>query len=369
MIMPDRTGTNSVLYLLSLGDGVLWADTVALFISTSRKEVPILKKLFMIPLCLCLLLVLSACAGQEKPEPDYVLTYAENQPQNYPTSLGAERFAELVRERTDGKVIVQVKYAGEYGTDEDVVAQMLFGGIDFAHVSLAVVADEVPVLNVLQLPFLYNDADHMWRVLDGETGAELLSSLQDTDLIGLSWYDAGARSFYSTKPIYGIEDMKGLTVRVQNSQLAMDMVELLGAAPVYYDHNDVHYAFETGKIDAAENNWPVYQYMDHYLVARYYTVVEHTRVPDVQIASSRTWEALPEEYREIILQCAKESAEYQRNLWIRNDIFARATVIDSGCEVIFLTPEQKQEFRDAVKPLYEEYCGDYLELVQKIQEG
>lgn len=323
----------------------------------------------MICLCMALLLLLSACSVPEQTEPEYVLTYAENQPQNYPTSLGAERFAQLVKEQTEGKVVIQVKYAGEYGTDEEVVGQMLFGGIDFAHISLAVLADEVPVLNVLQLPFLYEDAGHMWRVLDGEIGEDLLAAFQDADMIGLSWYDAGARSFYATKPIYGIADMNGLTVRVQNSQLAMDMVKLLGAKPVYYDHNDVHYAFETGKIDAAENNWPVYQYMDHYQVARYYTVVEHTRVPDVQIASGRTWEALPEKYREIILECARESALYQRNLWVRNDIFARATVIDSGCEVIFLTAEQKQEFRDAVKPLYQEYCADHLDLVERIQEG
>lgn len=327
-----------------------------------------MRKLCLIGLCICLLL-LAGCAKPDTAEPEFVLTYAENQPQNYPTSLGAERFAELVKERTDGKVVIQVKYAGEYGTDEEVVLQMLFGGIDFARVSLAVLADEVPVLNVLQLPFLYEDADHMWRVLDGEIGSELLSAIGESNLVGLSWYDAGARSFYSTKPIHSIQDMAGKTVRVQNSQLAMDMVRLLGATPVYYDHNDVHYAFETGKIDAAENNWPVYQYMDHYLVARYYTVVEHTRVPDVQIAGGRTWEALPEEYRQIILECAQESALYQRNLWVRNDIFARATVIDSGCEVIFLSSEEKQAFRDAVTPLHEAYCGDHLELIRRIQEA
>ena len=328
-----------------------------------------MKKLLMIGLCICLGLCLAACASTETNEPEFVLTYAENQAQNYPTSLGGERFAELVKERTEGKVIIQVKYAGEYGTDEEVVSQMQFGGIDFARVSLAVIADEVPVLNVLQLPFLYEDAAHMWRILDGEIGQELLDTLLEDELVGLSWYDAGARSFYSTKPIRELADLKGMTVRVQNSQLAMDMIRLLGAKPVYVDHNDVHYSFETRKIDAAENNWPVYQYMDHYMVAKYYTVVEHTRVPDVQIASKRIWEILPEEYREIILECARESALYQRNLWVRNDIFARATVIDSGCEVIFLTSDQKKEFQDAVAPLYEKHCADHLDLIQEIRNG
>lgn len=328
-----------------------------------------MKKLIMLGLCFCLAAGLCACRQAEAPEPEYVLTYAENQAQNYPSSLGGERFAELVRERTEGRVVIQVKYAGEYGTDEEVVSQMRFGGIDFARVSLAVVADEIPILNVLQLPFLYQDSDHMWRILEGQIGTELLAAFEENELVGLSWYDAGARSLYSTRPIRSLEDMQGLTVRVQNSQLAMDMVTLMGAEPVYVDHNDVHYAFETRKIDAAENNWPVYQYMDHYLVAKYYTVLEHTRVPDVQIASKRTWEVLPEEYREIILECARESALYQRNLWVRNDIFARATVIDSGCEVIFLEPEKTQEFRDVVLPLYKKHCSDHLDLIENIQNG
>ena len=327
----------------------------------------LLKKLIVLLLAICMLLCLSACADAENADPEYVLTYAENQPRNYPTSLGGERFAELVKERTDGKVIIQVKYAGEYGTDEEVVSQMQFGGIDFARISLAVIADEVPVLNVLQLPFLYQDSAHMWSVLDGEIGRKLLDNFAEANVIGLSWYDAGARSFYSTRPIRELSDLRGRTVRVQNSQMAMDMVIHLGGKPVYVDHNDVQYAFETHKIDTAENNWPVYQYLDHYMVAKYYTVVEHTRVPDVQIASSRTWKVLPEEYRQIILECAKESALYQRNLWVRNDIFARATVIDSGCEIIFLEPEQKKAFQEAVEPLYEKYCGEYADLIEEIQ--
>lgn len=326
-----------------------------------------MKKTILLGVCFYLALCLCACSEAEAPEPEFVLTYAENQAQNYPTSLGGERFAELVKERTGGKVVVQVKYAGEYGTDEEVVSQMQFGGIDFARISLAVIADEVPILNALQMPFLYQDAAHMWRILDGETGTELLQVFQESQLIGLSWYDSGARSFYSTKPIRSMEDLKGMSVRVQNSQLAMDMVSLLGAEPVYVDHNDVLYAFETRKITAAENNWPVYQYMDHYQVAKYYTVVEHTRVPDVQIASQRTWEILPEEYRQVILECARESALYQRNLWVRNDIFARAAVIDSGCEIIFLEPEEKLKFRETVQPLYQKYCGDHLDLIKAIQ--
>ena len=207
---------------------------------------------------LAALLLLCGCSRTPaEPVPEYVLTYAENQPDGYPTVLGARRFAELVREATGGKVIIQIKYGGEFGSEAEVLEQMAFGGIDFARVSLAELSDEIPKLNVLQLPFLYEDADHMWRILDGQIGEDFLTVFDQAGLVGLSWYDAGARCFYTdAHPIRTPADMAGLTVRVQDSQLVIDMVKALGAEPVTFHYGDVSYAFEMHKIDVAENNWP-----------------------------------------------------------------------------------------------------------------
>ena len=269
-----------------------------------------LKRLYFL-LLLAVFLLAGCTSGADAPEPDFVLTYAENQPEGYPTVLGAQRFAELVKERTEGKVIIQVKHSGEFGSESEVLDQMAFGGIDFARVSLAELSDEIPKLNVLQLPFLYTDADHMWRILDGEIGEEFLTVFSEADLVGLSWYDAGARCFYTdTHPIRTPEDLQGLTVRVQDSQLVKDMVKALGAEPVTFPYGDVSYAFEMGKIDAAENNWPAYAMLKHYELAKYYTVDQHSRVPEIQLASARVWEKLPEGYRQIIADCARESALY-----------------------------------------------------------
>lgn len=330
-----------------------------------------MKKLRWLLLCLILAGMLCSC-GREigEPEPDFVLTYAENQPEGYPTTLGAQRFAELVQERTGGKVIIQVKYGGEFGTEEDVLRQMYFGGIDFARLSLAELSDEIPKLNVLQLPYLYQDADHMWRILDGQIGEEFLEVFSEADLVGLSWYDAGARCFYSDSvPIDSPEDLQGLTVRVQDSQMVMDMVTLLGGDPVTFAYSDVYYAFETDKIDVAENNWPAYQILEHYELAKYYTVDQHSRVPEIQLASGKTWEKLPEEYRQIILECARESALYQREVWIVQEQKSREDAIANGCREIILTEEALARFREIVQPLYEQYCADYMDLVRKIQEG
>ena len=328
-------------------------------------------KRFLMILISVLLLFCTACAGEpEEPVPEFVLTYAENQPAGYPTVLGAQRFAELVRERTGGKVVIQIKYGGEYGSEQEVLEQMAFGGIDFARVSLAELSDEIPKLNVLQLPFLYEDADHMWRILDGELGEEFLTVFSEAGLVGLSWYDAGARCFYTdTRPIRSPEDMAGLTVRVQDSQLVMDMVTLLGAESVTFDYSDVSYAFEMEKIDAAENNWPAYTITEHYKLAKYYCVDQHSRVPEIQLACGQTWEKLPGEYREIIAQCARESALYQRQLWAEAESNYRAEAIEGGCVEIALTQEERALFRQAVQPLYESYCGEYMDLVEQIQNG
>lgn len=322
-------------------------------------------------LALCLAGLLAGC-GAEKTEPvtpEFVLTYADNQPAGYPTTQGAERFAQLVQECTGGRVVIQVHSDAEYGTEQEIWEQLALGGVDFARLSLAIAADDLPKLNVLQLPYLYRDAAHMWRVLDGALGEDFLQEFTRRELVGLSWYDAGARSFYAKQPIRSLNDLAGTTVRVQDSQIVLDMMKLLGSQPVTFAYSDVYSAFQTGKIDAAENNWPAYYRMDHYKVAPYYTVDEHSRVPEVQLASGRTWAQLPEEYQSILRQCARESAQYERQLWTEEEARARQSVLAAGCREITLSEEELEAFRTLVQPLYARYCGEELELVEAIQQA
>ena len=112
-------------------------------------------------------LQLAGCGAKPQTTPDYVLTYADNQPAGYPTTQGAQYFASLVQQQTGGKVVIQVKANGEYGSEQQVWEQLAIGGVDFARVSLSAATDDLPRLNVLLLPYLYRNADHMWRVLDG----------------------------------------------------------------------------------------------------------------------------------------------------------------------------------------------------------
>lgn len=299
--------------------------------------------------------------------PDFVLTYAENHGEDYPTSQGAKKFAQLVYEKTDGRVEIQVNAGGVLGDEKAIIEQLQFGGVDFSRVSLSPLAEYVPELNVLQMPYLYSGHEHMWRVLDGPIGDEFINCFDGSGLVALSWYDAGARNIYNTmKPVERLEDLKGMRIRIQESGLMEEMMEAVGAVPVPMAFGDVYSALQTGSIDGAENNWPSYESTRHYEVADYYTVDEHTRVPELQLVSRVTWDKLPARYQEIIRLSARESAKYERGLWAEQEKISEERVRAAGCNVTVLSREEKARFRGAVEPLYEKYCGDYMDVIERI---
>lgn len=324
-------------------------------------------------ICIGLLLVVTVVIRlnlkKEPKAPEYIFFYADNQTKDYPTTLGGERFAQLVYEKTDGRIQILMKSDGQLGLESEVIKQMQYGGIGFARVSISQLAEVIPEMNVLQLPYLYNNAEHMWNVLDGEIGEDILLKTRDYDLVGLSWYDAGARNFYSKKPITCIEDFAGMKIRVQESDMMSDMVEALGATAVKATYSDVYSYLERGLADGAENNWPSYETMRHYEVAKYYTVDEHTRVPEMQICSAAVWEQLSESDRQIIQECAKESALYERELWKEREEYSRKAALDSGTTLIELAMEERARFRKAMEGLYVKYCEPYMDTVRKIIES
>ncbi|MFV0362200.1 MAG: TRAP transporter substrate-binding protein [Suipraeoptans sp.] len=328
------------------------------------------KILFAIGIVLVLFVLIYATTlysgGRAVDEPEIILSYAENQTADYPTTLGGYKFAELVEERSEGRIKVLVKPEAELGSETEVIKQMQFGGIDFARVSLAQLYAYLPALSVLQMPYLYKDSEHMWKVLDGEIGDEFLSGFDSAGLVGLSWYDAGARNFYSTKPITSLEDIEGMRIRVQDSQLMKDVIEALGAVTVTVDYADVYSALQLGDVEGAENNWSSYVAMEHYEVAKYFTEDQHIRLPEVQVISSTTWDKLSEEDREMIIECAKESAIYERKLWVEQAEESKAIALDKGVILIELDEKEKEKFYQATQVVYEEYCEEYMDIINKI---
>lgn len=301
--------------------------------------------------------------------PELILRYAENQPEDYPTTQAALAFAQLVEQQTGGRVKVVVYSGGELGAEQSVIQQMQFGGIDFARVSLSPLAGYTPELSILQLPYLYKDADQMWRVLDGSIGDEFLGMLDQMDLVGLSWFDAGVRSFYTREKVTTLEQLQKLTIRVQESDVMSGMIKDLGAKPVQLAYSQVYAALHNGQIDGAENNWPSYQTMGHYEVAPYFLQDEHTRVPEIQLASIAAMEKLEKldpAFPEILRDCARQSARTERKLWAKRETDSEQELRRWGVEVTVPSKEEKKKFRAAVQPLYDRF-EQQAEILERIR--
>lgn len=306
-------------------------------------------------------------ADRKDGEPVYYLRYADNQPLDYPTTQSGIYFAQLVEERTNGAVKIEVYCDEALGDETSVIRQVQFGGIDMARVSTAQLIAHSERMAVLSLPYLYRDDEHMWRVIDGEIGDSLLEAIGDSGVVGLSWYDAGQRNFYTTqKKVETLEDLRGLTIRVQESSYMEDMVRALGAKPEAVPYSLVYSSLSTGAVDGAENNFPSYEATQHYRVAPYVLLDGHVRIPEMQIMSQKTAESLPEEYLDIIRDCAQESAVYQRELWEEREQAAMERTVAAGTVVTELSPAELNKFREACQPLYETYAGDYMDLVEQI---
>ena len=302
------------------------------------------------------------------------LRLSEIHMEGYPTTLADREFARLVKEKTEGRVVIDVFANGVLNaTEAEGIEALVLGELGFARVSAAPVAEFVPDLNAIQLPFLYKNSEHMWAVLNGQVGQDMLKKIQSSGsgLIGLCWYDAGSRCYYLTKKITTPKEMAGLKIRMQDNKMMVKMTELLGGVSVTgIGSNDIYPSIVSGIIDGAENNWPTYDTKGDYKAAKYYILDYHTRVPEILLMSeaSMKMRKVSAQDLEIIKACAKATQEYEIAQWAAMDKKSEANVRAAGTVVVELTPAQMQLFQDAMKPLYAEYGAKYTSIINAIAE-
>ncbi len=322
-----------------------------------------MKKFRIIALALLLILLPSMLFAQAKP---IVLRLAETHPKGYPTELGDEEFARLVKERSNGRIIIEVYPGSQLGEEKAVIEQVQFGAIDITRVSISPVSAFVPKLDAFQMPYLYRDSDHMWKVLKGDIGMELLASLEPFGFIGLGWFEAGARSFYnSKKPVYTPADLKGMKIRVQESELMLGLVRSFGAIPTPMPYGEVYSGLQTGVVDGAENNPPSYYSASHYEVAKYYTLDEHTMVPEIIIGSKISLGRLSKADQDLIKKAAMDAIDYQRAEWDAYVKVSMDKVKAAGCTIIPIP--DKTEWMKAVEPMYKQQTKEIQDLVARIR--
>lgn len=277
----------------------------------------------------------------------------DTHPADYPTVRAFRYFGDLVEQRTGGRLKLKLLPGGQLGAERDTLEITSFGGLDLNRVNLAPLNSIEPLTIVPSLPFLFEDEAHMRRAIDGEPGRRVLASLEKHDMIGLCFYDSGARSFYNVRgPIHTPDDMRGLKIRVQNSDLYVALVRALGANATPMDLGEVYQGLVQGVVDGAENNWPSYQSGGHFEVAPYYSLTEHVMAPEVLLMAKTTWESLSPGDREIVLASAQDSVPYMRRLWDARVADARTALLNSGVRVneVDLAP-----FRERMHPVWETF--------------
>ncbi|BCH20868.1 C4-dicarboxylate ABC transporter [Mesorhizobium sp. L-8-10] len=309
-----------------------------------------------------------ALAGGAAIAQEVTLRSSDTHPDGYPTVEAVKYLGELVKERTGGRIGVEVYHSAQLGEEKDTIEQTRAGVIDMNRVSLGPFNNIVEETQAVSLPYIFKSIDHMHKVMDGPIGDDILKAFEAHDLVGLAFYDSGSRSFYnSKKPIKSIDDLKGMKLRVIQSDVFVAMVNALGANAVPMPYGEVYSAIQTGVIDGAENNWPSYESSKHYEVAKNYTLDQHLIVPEVLVMSKTSWDKLSPEDQAIIRAAAKESVGKMRELWTAREAESEKTVRAAGSEVV--VEIDKQPFIDAMKPVYEQFVkSDKLkDLVSRIQ--
>lgn len=275
---------------------------------------------------------------------------------DYPTVLAVKQMGQTLSKLTNGKHSIKVFANSALGGEKDTIEQTKIGAVAMTRVNIAPMNNICPTTIVPTMPFLFRSKDHMRAVLDGPVGEEILKSCEAQGFIGLAFYDSGARSMYTVrKPVKTLADMKGLKVRVQQSDLWVSLLEAMGANATPMPFGEVYTGLRTGVVDAAENNVPSYESSRHFEVAKYYSKTEHSMAPEMLLFSKQVWDGLTPDDQKAIRQAAKESVAVQRKLWDEREEKSLQAVKAGGAQIIDV---DKPAFQAAMKPVYDKFITD-----------
>lgn len=274
----------------------------------------------------------------------------------YPNTVAMDKFAELVKEKTSGRVTLKMFHSGVLGSQPDAIEQVRIGGLAVGNFNLGPIGPMAAEANVVSLPFIFKDMGHMHRALDGEAGDQISAGMAKIGLISLAWYDSGARSFYnSKKPIMKPADVAGLKVRVMNNELYSGMISALGGNPSPMAFSEVYQSLKTNVVDGAENNWPSYESTGHFEVAGFYSLSQHLIIPECVCVNEKAFNGLSAEDQAAVKQAARDSADLQRDLWEKRAVSSREKVMKAG--VKFNDIPDKSAFMAAMEPVHAKYLA------------
>lgn len=312
-----------------------------------------IKKQFTLGVITSLCLILSSCSVVSDTK---ILYFAHSLPTSHPVHKGILDMQSILNEKSGGKLQIKVFPDGQLGSEREVIELLQIGSIAITKVSASALSNFVPEYQVMVVPYLFRDSDHLWNNLEGEVGEQLLAGGSDFLLRGLCFYDAGARSFYTKeKPINSPDDLTGLKVRVQNDKMSVAMANTLGASATPMAYSELYTALQQNVVDGAENNIPSFVTSNHFEVCKYYTFDEHTMIPDVVIIGTKFWDKLSDQEKKWLRSAAAESVTKQKQYW-KETIVEQMKMLKEA-DVQFFYPD-KTPFIEKSKPVMDGLMKD-----------
>lgn len=328
------------------------------------------KRLLVILAAVLLMGTLVACSSQdnEDGEGSKTLRLAHNMSEDHPIHIALESFAKDVEKRTEGSVKFNISSNGILGSETEVLEQLQNGSVDITKVSAGALESFSDEYSLFSIPYIFTSDEHYRKVMESDVSEKVYQSTKDKGFIGLSYYDSGARSFYTKdKAIESPDDLKGLLLRVMDSATAIEMVKLLGGTPTPLAYNEIYTALQQGVIDGAESNPTALTTGQHGEVSKAFSYTEHTNIPDIMVINTKTWDALTEVEQDAIQEAAKGSRLEHTELW--NSAIEKAVEEAKAMGVKFYDVD-KALFIEKVQPIHEEYSKNekITELMKQIKE-
>ncbi len=286
---------------------------------------------------------------------------------DYPTVVAVKHMSEVLNKSSGGKHKIKVFNKGALGTEKETIDQVKIGALDITRVNISPMNSICQKTQVPTMPFLFRSVEHMRKSLDGPIGEEILKDCEAQGFIGLAFYDSGARSMYAKKPIKTVADVKGLKVRVQQSDLWVALIGAMGGNATPMPYGEVYTGLKTGLIDAAENNIPSFDTSKHFEAVKYYSRTEHSMAPEVLLMSKVVWDKLPAAEQAQIRAAAKASVAVQRKAWDEQEAKSLAVVKAGGAQIVEV---DKTSFQSVMAPVYDKFITtpDMKRLVKAVQD-
>jgi tripartite ATP-independent transporter DctP family solute receptor len=298
------------------------------------------------------------------------LKLAHGLPTDHPVHEAMEFMANRAAELSDGKLTIEVYPAEQLGSEQQCVELIQIGSLAITKVSAAVMESFTDAYKVFGLPYIFRSKEHAFKVMNSDIGKDLLLSTEDKWIRGLCYYDAGSRSFYTkSKPITHPDDLSGMKIRVMRSITAVEMLRALGGSATPISWGELYTALQSGVVDGAENNPPSLYTSRHYEVCKFYSLDEHTTIPDVLVISKKIWDKLTDKEKEWVQQAADESAVLERKLWAESEKMSLEEVQKAGVKINY---PDKAPFIERVQPLLESYRDNeiiysYIKRINSVQ--